>query len=58
MQLKNLVNAKDCAGAQAELDRELAATLRAQNDPFEPPDVLRARFGYRVNEGGEIPYTW
>ncbi|MCL2639840.1 MAG: sulfatase [Phycisphaerales bacterium] len=56
LQLKNVVGWREYAGVQAELDAELGRMLREQNDLFERPEELLRRYGYAVNDRGEIPY--
>lgn len=57
-QMTNLVNKPAQAAVQRELDQALSALLAEQNDRFEAPEELRARYGYTVDEEEQIPIIW
>ncbi|VAW22561.1 Choline-sulfatase [hydrothermal vent metagenome] len=55
-QLENLVNKHSAKDTQARLDAELKEILTGLNDPFDRPEVLRAKWGYKINDNESIPY--
>ncbi len=54
-QLTNLVNKAAAADLQQRLDAELGRILAAQGDAFEPPEALRQRWGYTLDDDEAIP---
>mgnify|MGYP006280535197 FL=1 len=55
-QQTNLVNTSSAAAMQERLDSELHRILSAQHDGFEAPEDLRERWGYQVDDLGQIPF--
>ncbi|MBN2452066.1 MAG: sulfatase [Lentisphaeria bacterium] len=55
-QKTNLVNTAATASVQQCLDAELRRILALQNDPFDPPEVLRQTWKYHVDDQECIPY--
>jgi arylsulfatase A-like enzyme len=56
-QLTNLVGRPERADLQAQLDRQLSRKLAAAHDDFHPgPDYI-AKWGYKVDASGTMPYT-
>ncbi len=55
-QLKNQVNKIKFRPVQEQLDTQLKQILENQHDRFEPPEVLRERWNYQVDDLEEIPY--
>jgi len=56
-QLQNLVNRPESAGDQARLEAELKRKLSAAHDEFRPGADYIAKWGYKVNATGTMPYT-
>lgn len=56
-QLNNLVGQPEHAAEQARLDAELKRKLAAAGDDFRPGADYLAKWGYRVNATGTMPYT-
>ena len=56
-QLENLVGRADYAAQQAQLDTELKRKLAAAKDDFRPGADYIAKWGYKVNATGTMPYT-
>lgn len=56
-QMKNLVELSEFQSLRNELDKKLQALLKQTRDEFEPADQLLARWGYKVDDTGTIPYT-
>jgi arylsulfatase A-like enzyme len=57
LQKRNLVNLPAHAKLQADLDAWLRRKLAERRDEFLPGDAYIAKWGYRVNERGTVPYT-
>jgi len=55
-QTRNLLNDPTHAGLHAELETELQARLRRNGDALPSAEEALARWGYTVNENGDIPY--
>ncbi|MFW6154169.1 MAG: sulfatase [Planctomycetota bacterium] len=55
-QLTNLVNKAAAADVQQRLDAELTRILAEQGDTFEPPETLRRRWGYTLDDAEAIPF--
>ena len=55
-QMKNLVGNPAHAELQFELDGELRKQLAKNEDDFPPAEEARAKWGYTVGRGGDIPY--
>ena len=55
-QMTNLIDSTRHAGLRQELDRQLQAELNKTGDPFLPGDHYLKKWGYTVNQAGEIPY--
>ena len=56
-QLKNLVGNPEVADLQARLDQLLLDKLKATNDEFLPGPKYIAKWGYKIDETGTVPYT-
>ena len=56
-QEKNLVGTPDAAKVQAELDALLQKKLKAAGDEFRPAAEYIAKWGYKVDARGTVPYT-
>ena len=56
-QQDNLVDRADAADIQRDLDGRLQALLAEAGDDFLPGAAYIARWGYRVDENGTVPYT-
>jgi arylsulfatase A-like enzyme len=57
LQLDNLVGKPEYAKLQAEQDALLKGKLASQNDEFLPGAAYIAKWGYKVNPSGTIPYS-
>jgi arylsulfatase A-like enzyme len=55
-QLTNLVNKSATKELQEQLDNELACILESQEDNFETPEMLRKRWGYKIDDMEAIPF--
>jgi arylsulfatase A-like enzyme len=56
-QLENVAGRPEYAAEQARLDAVLARKLAAAGDEFRPGADYLAKWGYRVNATGTMPYT-
>lgn len=56
-QTNNLANVPQFAARQAELDSLLQRKLKERADEFLPGSAYIAKWGYRVNTNGTVPYT-
>jgi len=56
-QLDNLAGRPEAAELQARLESQLTAKLRQQGDEFLPGPAYLARWGYKVDATGTVPYT-
>jgi arylsulfatase A-like enzyme len=56
-ELENLIGRPEHAQLQAELEARLTAKLAQQKDDFRPAAEYIARWGYRVDAKGTVPYT-
>jgi len=56
-QQHNQVKAPDAADDQKKLDLLLKRTLHDHHDEFLPADKYIARWGYKVDANGTVPYT-
>jgi hypothetical protein len=56
-QTNNLAGKSEHTALQTELDGLLKRKLKEQNDEFRPGGEYIARWGYKVNEHGTVPYT-
>ncbi len=52
----NLVNKSACDNVQGKLEMSLQKMLRQRGDPFEKPEMLRSRFGYKVDDTEAVPF--
>jgi len=57
-QLRNLVGDPAAFSVVAELDRCLTARIRRLGDAFDDGEELLAKWGIRLNENGDIYFTW
>jgi arylsulfatase A-like enzyme len=57
LQLDNLVGKTEHAKLQAELDALLTRKLAEQHDEFLPGREYIAKWGYKVDANGTVPYT-
>jgi len=55
-QMHNLINSPELADLQTRLDAELQRRLDAQHDAFLPAADYIAKWGYKVDANGTIPY--
>jgi hypothetical protein len=53
----NLINRPEHAALQATLDRQLNEKLAQQQDDFRPAADYIARWGYKVDARGTVPYS-
>jgi arylsulfatase A-like enzyme len=56
-QEKNLVGTPEAAKVQAELDAQLQKKLKAAGDEFLPSTEYIAKWAYKVDAKGTVPYT-
>ncbi len=56
-QMTNLVGVAEHAALQARLDAQLKAKLAAARDEFLPGPEYIAKWGYKVDARGTVPYT-
>lgn len=56
LQLDNLVNRPEQAKLQVKLDALLKKKLREQHDDFRPGSDYIAKWGYKVDANGTVPY--
>jgi len=56
-QMTNLIDDAAYSDVQADLEAELQRQLARNEDDFPTADETRARWKYKVREGGEIPYN-
>jgi arylsulfatase A-like enzyme len=56
-QMENLAGRAEAAGVQREMDQLLSAKLAAAGDEFLPAAAYVARWGYKVDRTGTIPYA-
>ena len=56
-QQNNLVNTPEAASLQAELDAKLMAMLKENGDEFKHGSEYIAKWGYKPNEYGTLPFT-
>ena len=56
-QMDNLVDKTDHADLQKLLDEKLQTELKKTGDPFQPRDYYLKKWGYKVSQGGAIPYA-
>ncbi len=56
-QLTNLVNDSGHASLQAQLDAILERKLKTAHDEFLPASAYIAKWGYKVDATGTVPYT-
>jgi arylsulfatase A-like enzyme len=57
LQLKNLVGNPEFAELQSEQDELLKRKLAEQRDEFLPGEEYVAKWGYKLNARGTVPYT-
>ena len=55
-QMKNLIDLDEYAALQKKLDGMLQARLRQTGDKFHPKEQYLKEWGYKVDQGGAIPY--
>ena len=55
-QMNNLVGKPECAALEAELEAKLTARLAEMNDEFLPGAQYIAKWGYRTDAEGTVPY--
>ncbi len=55
-QLNNLVGKPEASDLQARLDEQLEQKLAAQHDDFRPGADYIAKWGYKVDANGTVPY--
>jgi len=56
-QQHNLINKPDAADVQKKLDALLTRKLHDQHDEFLPADKYIAKWGYKVDANGTVPYA-
>jgi hypothetical protein len=56
-QLRNLADAPEAADIKKELEQELERQLERIDDPFKEKEYYLEKWGYEVNETGEVPYS-
>ena len=56
-QIDNLVGRPEAAALQATLDRRLKEKLKKQGDEFLAGHIYVARWGYKLDANGKVPYT-
>ena len=56
-QLNNLANDKGSADIRQQLERELSRLLKKTGDPFREKNYYLEKWGYDINEKGEVPYV-
>lgn len=56
-QLKNLVNQAEHAVLQSDLEALLSRKLKERRDEFKPGTDYIAKWGYKVDANGTMPYT-
>ena len=56
-QLNNLANDPNAAALRENLARELARQLENIDDPFREKEYYLEKWGYKVNDTGEVGYT-
>ncbi len=56
-QTNNLANKPESAALQSELDVKLKQKLKDRGDEFRPGDEYLAKWGYRVDATGTVPYS-
>ncbi len=56
-QQTNLINKSAFNELQTKLDAELEQMLNEQNDPFDPPETLRKKWQYQIDDQENIPYA-
>ena len=56
-QLENLADSADARETQATLEQELQRQLDKIDDPFREGDYYLDKWGYEVNQTGEVPYS-
>lgn len=56
-QLNNLAGNPKIAGLQQELDRKLAQQLKKIDDSFKEKKFYLAKWGYEVDENGNVPFS-
>jgi arylsulfatase A-like enzyme len=55
-QMTNLVGSRQFARLQSDLDARLKRKLAQTHDEFLPAEAYLAKWGYRVNASGSLPY--
>jgi len=55
-QMSNLIDDPSCSELRETLDAELQALLKRNGDRVMPKEKALEKWGYTVNQGGEIPY--
>lgn len=55
--MDNLVGRPEHAALQARLDAQLKQKLTAARDEFRPGPEYIAKWGYKVDQRGTVPYT-
>ncbi len=55
-QTKNLVNKSAYEKVQTELEMSLKKMLQQLGDPFEKPEMLKSRYGYKVDDTESVPF--
>ncbi|HIO76210.1 MAG TPA: hypothetical protein EYG63_03345 [Gammaproteobacteria bacterium] len=56
-QLKNLADTSEVADVQKELEQELSQQLEKIGDPFREKEYYLEKWGYEVDEFGNVPYS-
>lgn len=56
-QLRNLADEPEAAEIRNELEQKLVQQLERINDPFEKKEYYLDKWGYKVNDTGEVPYS-
>ncbi len=56
-QLKNLTDAPEAMDLKSGLEKELDEQLASISDPFREKEYYLEKWGYEVNDTGEVPYS-
>ena len=56
-QLRNLADEPEAAGISSGLQQELERQLKGIDDPFREKEYYLEKWGYEVNDTGEVPYS-
>ena len=54
--MRNLLGTPGSAGLQQKLEAMLDRKLAEAHDEFRPAEEYIRKWGYRVDEGGTVPY--